>query len=124
MTSPAISDSPQGSWTISRSGGRSQPVTPGDISREIRPDGAIRKASPKAAAAWGIDSSGETMRRIQRSSRLPEAPARNSSTTVSEIRVVTRPLEKLTATERARPGWANSSRHGVRLNEVPPSAGK
>ena len=88
------------------------------------PDGAMRKARPKAAAACGTDSSGETRCWTRAKIFVPDQPATKNMTMASEMAVVARPTERLSAADIRMPGWANSSAMGARVNAVPPSAGR
>lgn len=63
IASPAVIVRPKGSPITRTSGGRSKPVAQGESTRMAKPEGAARKASPKAAAAWGTASTGESARR-------------------------------------------------------------
>ena len=92
--------------------------------RAIIPDGAIRKASPNAAAACGTDSNGEIRCWMRRNSGVPAKVATKKSTTPSETAVVARPLPRLIIAEDQIPGSSNSWRKWPRLNPTPPSAGR
>ena len=109
---------------MSQSGGRSKPVAHGDISRISHPLGAIRKASPMAIVAWGIDSNGEIKRREIRRNAVPSAAARNSTTITTEIRVEENPTHTARSVPRPMPGQSRSAAQGARLTSVAPSAGK
>ena len=106
---PAIIDSASGSLMIRRSGGWSSPVSQGETSRMIMPDGAIRKASPKAAAACGTDSSGEIIRRILANPVVPRSLATKAATAPSETSVVISPIATDSTEERQMPGTCASS---------------
>ena len=116
--------SPAGSLTISTSGGRSQPVSQGEMSRAAIPDGAIRKASPKAAAACGTDSSGDMRCCSREKAGVPAQPARNSMTMASAAAAVATPAVSDSSAECQMPGWARSWRKGSSVSASPPSAGR
>ena len=122
--SPAVIVSPAGSCTMSTSGGWCQPVSIGDTRRASMPDGAIRKASPKATAACGTDSSGDTRCWMRAKMRVADQPAMNSMTVPSEMAVAAKPVPRLIATDIQMPGSARTAAKGARLKEEPPSAGK
>ena len=122
--SPAVIVRPRLSCTISKSGGRSQPVSPGDIRRDNHPDGAIRKASPKAAAACGTDKSGESNRSSARNGRVPDQPAVTSATISKETDVASSPVKSESITARGSPPQAKRSRSGSNDGPVRPAAGK
>ena len=48
----AVGGHPERWPTVAMSGGRSHPVSPGEIARAIHPEGAIRNAIPIAIAAY------------------------------------------------------------------------
>ena len=122
-TSPAISASPAGSCTISRSGGRSQPVAQGDSARAIQPDGAIRNAMPKAAAACGTASSGESSRRTASKAPVPCSDASTSTTRPSERTAETSPVTTLRRAASMKPGQARRSRNAPKPGRSAPMAG-
>ncbi len=124
IISPAISASPSGSWTMMRSGGRSYPVSQGEVRRKIQPEGASRNASPNATVTWGIDRSGERNLCTQAKDAVPCQPAKKRITTAKERAVTASPVTKERRIDSATPGAANSARHGSRLNVTPPSAGR
>ncbi|WP_333782916.1 hypothetical protein [Nitratireductor aquibiodomus] len=122
--SPDIIDRPSGSCTISRSGGRSQPVSSGEINRANMPEGAMRKASAKALAACGRESSGEIRCWMRAKSRVPPHAAVNSITAVREMAAVTSPVTRLISADMRIAGSANSMAKGASPNSIPPSAGR
>ena len=111
-TSPAIIAHPPGSCTINRSGGRSHPVAQGDRARTIQPEGAIRKAIPNAAAAWGAESRGDSTRSTQRNARVPCHPASNTMVMIKEAAVAIRPVRRLRLRAGMNPAQSNRSRNG------------
>ncbi len=92
------------------SGGRVQPVSSGETSLAIIPDGAIRKAKPKAAAACGTLSSGETRCCSRPKVSVPDQPARKSATTMTETSAETRPAWRLIRIEEPMAGCAAKAR--------------
>ena len=123
VASPKMRLSPAGSCRISRSGGRSHPVSAGDRARAIQPEGAIRNARPKAAAACGTDRSGDSIRSIAPKARVPAQPAQMSTTSDSDSAVAAKPTPRLSAIARGSPGQAASASNAARLGRCPPSAG-
>ncbi len=107
-----------------QSGGRWKPVSSGEISRMIQPDGAIMKASPKAAAAWGMDRSGETSCWTCWKKRVPDQAAKNAMTSERDIAVVASPVERLTSMDRQIPGSAKKPAKCLVDISLPPRAGK
>jgi len=124
MTSPAIIERPQGSWTINKSGGRSHPVTLGDKAREIQPDGEIRNANPNAAAAWGTDKSGDNIRSKTVKDRVPDQPAMISATINNDIVVDAKPIQTGKNMARGKPCHAKSASNGASDGPNSPAAGK
>ena len=124
IANPAIKVSPAGSWAMMRSGGRSKPVAHGETRRNIQPLGAKTKANPNATVTWGTDSSGDNRRWTRAKPRVPCHPAQNRITTANATNVVANPLTKERRTDSARPGAAHSWRHGSKVKDSPPSAGK
>lgn len=108
----------------SQSGGRAKPDSSGETRRISQPDGASRKAMPKAAAACGTDNSGETTCCMAAKARVCDQPATKAITAASASAVVTRPVARLRTMERAMPGTARKSRKGWSENASPPSAGR
>ena len=103
-TSPRVKAMPIGSFRIKRSGGLSQPVAQGEISRASQPEGATRKASPSAAAAWGRANRGDrALRKATKPGRSCRAAiiriviAKAASVEISPV-----PTDKASA--RDRPG--------------------
>ncbi len=122
--SPAVMASPAGSLTINRSGGRSQPVSSGEISRATNPDGAARKTRPNAAAACGTASSGDTRCTTREKSRVPAQPATKRNTTATDSAVAASPVPSASIAPVASPGSAASWRNGSSDSVRPPSAGR
>jgi len=85
---------------MSKSAGRVSPEISGEINRNNQPEGVIMNANPKAAAAWGTDSSGEMVCCMVRNQFVPDQPATNPATTKSEITVVPSPVQRLIIEER------------------------
>ena len=77
---------------MAMSGGRSQPVAHGDAIRAIHPDGAIRNARPKAAAACGTLRIGESARRRAINSRVPCQAAQIRATISNDDAVAISPV--------------------------------
>ena len=118
-----MSARPIRSWTIRRSGGRSQPVAQGEMARAIQPDGAIRNAMPKAAAACGTASRGESSRRTASKARVPCSDASTSITRPSERKVEARPVTTLRRVASVKPGQATRSRNAASPGSTAPMAG-
>jgi len=95
---------PRGSPKIRRSGGLSQPVGQGESARAIQPEGAMRKAMPKAAAACGTARKGASQWRNLAKDLVPDQPAMMSVAEAREIRAARRPVQNERATERPIPG--------------------
>src|SRR6266542_1805769 len=106
------------------SGGSVHPVNHGEIARAIHPEGAIKKATPIAIAACGVDSTGATNPPIRRAHERPCATPQNAMASMSEIIVAAAPVDRLVITLVVMPGEAMSRRHGSRLNVAPPIAGR
>jgi hypothetical protein len=100
------------------------PVNIGDINRINQPDGAIKKARPKAAAACGMDNKGDTKCCIVLKILLRDQPATKSATMLRAIIVVTIAVEKLNQMDCKIPGFAIKALNGSRENVSPPKAGK
>ena len=107
-----------------RSGGRSHPVSHGESARAIHPEGAIRKAMPKAAAACGTDRSGDSNRSNARKDRVPDHPAQTRATMPSDTAVAARPVVTDRRTAAPRPGQSNRARNGAGDGPSAPAAGR
>ena len=123
-TKPAVMANPKVSFKINRSGGRSHPVRPGEISRAIQPEGAIRKASPKAAAACGTDKSGESNFSRNRNARVPDHPPAISATIRTDRPVASSPVVTDSRVAVPIPGVAKRARNGSRDGPSKPATGK
>ena len=115
--SPNSSARPCASFTVAKGGGTCQPIGSA-ITRAIQPEGASRKASPSASAAWGVASSGGIIRNTagNRASN-PSAASRASS-------VDPMPVNSVSARLVPKPGSPISSRSGASVGPACPSAGR
>ena len=109
---------------MSKSGGRSHPVSAGESNRATQPDGAIRKARPNAAAACGTDSSGDSIRSNTLNDRVLDQPAVMNTTMASDTLVAMRPDITESRTAAPSPAHPNKFRNGSRDGPVRPAAGK
>ena len=97
------------------SGGRAQPVSSGETSRERNPDGENRNRNPNAAAAWGTASSGEMSRVSHVNILLPPPTAIAVVTMASDKAVAAIPVNSERNADIQMPGSANNARKPSRL---------
>ncbi len=100
------------------------PVSHGDVARIRKPDGAMRKASPKAAAAWGTESRGEMTCCIRANARVPDQAATNANVMASDMAVVAIPVVSDRPMDFGTPGVCQNVSKWVSVRVSPPSAGK
>ena len=116
---------PCASRTVTRpTGGRSQPVSSGEIRRTIQPLGAARKAKPTATATCGVASIGDTRALSLRKAGCCDNSAQNDKARPSDSSVATTPVCKLSCTEVSTPGWLNRARQASSDKPWPPMAGR
>ena len=70
------------------------------------------KARPKAAAACGTASSGETSDWMKRNVRVCDQLPTKSATSAVDTAAVTTPAASAIPQDRSRPGWASMTRNG------------
>ncbi len=98
---------------MARSGGRCQPVNPGEMSRLTHPAGVMRNASPIATATCGVASSGARMTWVRRNRRVACIALQKPMTIVSARTVASNPLWTVRCTDVQNPGVASRRCQGA-----------